>query len=263
MTSLDLKSMNYTTLIFDAFDTVIHINTAKLPTLRINGQDVPTTAPAAYDAYVEAFGKTDFDAFYHAFSQSFKQVTTIRRGDLREILSQERFRMMLEMLGHAQPKETDVAVENITRAHMRQLQQSFEVRPETIQVLEWAKTRYRTAMISNFAYAPTLYESLDHFGIRSAFEEIVVSAEVGWCKPHRIIFDHTFERMRIRPEEALFIGDQLYVDVYGALNSGMHVAWIETERQDWLPPEVQLPGCKPTYTVRVISEVIDLLERTA
>jgi len=118
-------------------------------------------------------------------------------------------------------------------------------------------------MVSNFAYSPTLHESLDHFGIRSAFETVVVSAEVGWCKPHRIIFDHTLEKMRIRPDEALFIGDQLYVDVYGALKCGMHVVWIETERQDWLPPEVQLPAWKPTYTVRVISELIDLLEKQA
>jgi FMN phosphatase YigB (HAD superfamily) len=55
----------------------------------------------------------------------------------------------------------------------------------------------------------------------------------------------------------------LYVDVYGALKCGMHVVWIETERQDWLPPEVQLPAWKPTYTVRVISELIDLLEKQA
>jgi len=251
--------MNYTTLIFDAFDTIIHINTSRLPKLRIDGKEVPTTAPAAYDAYADLFGKIDFDEFYRAFSQSFSRVTTLRRADLKEILSQTRFVMMLELLGHPASEITDAAVEKITRAHMRQLQDSFEVRPEALEVLEWAKTRYRTAMISNFAYAPTLYESLDQFGIRSAFETIVVSAEVGWCKPHRAIFEHTFDKMGIRPSEALFIGDQLYIDVYGALNSGMHVVWIETERQDWLTPEVQLPAYKPTYTVRVISDLIGLL----
>ena len=67
--------------------------------------------------------------------------------------------------------------------------------------------------------------------------------------------------MGIRPAEALFIGDQLYVDVYGAQNCGMDVAWIETERQDWLPPEAKTPACKPTYTVRLISDIIDLLEK--
>jgi putative hydrolase of the HAD superfamily len=255
--------MKYTTLIFDAFDTVIHINSSKLPTHRVNGRDIPTTAPAVYEQYTGRFGKSDFDVFYDAFSQSFNEVTRRRRLDLKEILSQERFRIMLQLLGHAPAEVTDEAIEGITRAHMAELQRSFEVRPEVVRVLDWAKTRFRTAMISNFAYAPTLHESLDLFGIRPAFETVVVSAEVGWCKPHRIIFDHTFEKMRIRPAEALFLGDQLYVDVYGALNCGMDVVWIETERQDWLPPEAQMPQCTPTYTVQSISQVIDLLEKTA
>src|SRR5262245_13924003 len=99
--------MKYTALIFDAFDTVIHINTAKLPVLRIDGQEVSTTAPAVYSAYMELFGKTTFDVFYHAFSQSFTQVTARRRADLKEILSQERFRIMLEMLAHPASDVTD------------------------------------------------------------------------------------------------------------------------------------------------------------
>jgi FMN phosphatase YigB (HAD superfamily) len=65
--------------------------------------------------------------------------------------------------------------------------------------------------------------------------------------------------MKVRPSEALFFGDQLYLDVYGALNAGMHVVWVETERQDWMPPEVQALACRPTYTVRLLSDVIELL----
>jgi|SRR5688572_9169103 len=112
-------------------------------------------------------------------------------------------------------------------------------------------------MISNFDYSPALYDALDRFGIRSAFETIVVSDEVGWRKPHPIIFENAFEKLGIRPEDALFIGDQLYVDVYGAINSRMDVVWIETEQQDWLTPG--LPS--PTYKVRSILEVIKLLEQ--
>src|SRR5439155_7011587 len=143
-----MKPMNYTTLIFDAFDTVIHINTLKLPTLRVDGQEISTTAPAAYEAYAELFGKSEFDVFYGAFSQSFTQVTARRRADLKEILSQERFRIMLQLLGHAPEKITDAVLETITKAHMAELQQAFEVRREVLQVLDWAKPRYRTAMIS-------------------------------------------------------------------------------------------------------------------
>src|SRR5215510_11240512 len=141
---LTKEIMKYTTLIFDAFDTVIHINSSKLPTHRVDGRDVPTTAPAAHQAYTDLFGKLDFDVFYAAFSQSFDEVTRRRRADLREILSQERFRIMLELLGHPAPEITDVAVEKITRAHMGLLKESFELRPEVLQVLDWAKKRYRT-----------------------------------------------------------------------------------------------------------------------
>ena len=253
--------MHYNTLIFDAFDTVIHINESKLPLHRTDGKAVPTTAPAVHRAYSQLFHKLNFDVFYAAFSQSYNQVTTQRRADLKEIPSQERFKIMLCLLGHAADEITHDAIETITTAHMAKLQEAFEVRPETIEVLEWAKTRYRTAMISNFAYAPALYDALDRFGIRSAFETIIVSAEVGWCKPHRIIFDQTFQRMGIRPSEALFVGDQMYIDVYGALNCGMDVVWIQTQRQDWSPPEVAINTCKPTYTVHSISELMSLLEK--
>jgi putative hydrolase of the HAD superfamily len=255
--------MHYTTLIFDAFDTVVHINETRLPTHRVDGKAVPTTAPAVHTTYTSLFRKLDFDAFYNAFSQSYIQVTTKRRGDLREISSQERFRTMLDILGHPVEEITDDVIETITKAHMAQLSESFEVRPETIKVLEWAKSRYRIAMISNFGYAPALYDVLDRFGIRSAFEAIMVSVEVGWCKPHRMIFDQTLERMKVRPPEALFVGDQIYLDVYGALSCGMDVVWIETLRQDtlaWLPSGVEKHMCQPTYTVRSISELVPLLE---
>jgi len=252
--------MHYNTLIFDAFDTVIHINESKLPVHRTDGKAIPTTAPAVHGAYSQLFRKLDFDVFYAAFSQSYNEVAKQRRIDLKEIPSQERFKIMLCLLGHAPHEITDAVTETITKAHMAQLQEAFEVRPETLEVLEWATARYRTAMISNFAYAPALYDALDRFGIRSAFETVMVSVEVGWCKPHRIIFDQTFQRMRIRPSEALFVGDQMYIDVYGALSCGMDVVWIQTERQDWSPPEVALHTCTPTYTVESILELITLLE---
>ena len=251
--------MHYTTLIFDAFDTVVHINRDKLPTREIDGKPVQTTAPAVHEAYTAVFGKLDFDVFYRAFSQSFQEVSELRRTEFKEIRSQDRMRILLRVLGHEADGTPPEILDDLTKAHMGQLEESFEVRQETLEVLDWASRNYRTGMISNFDYAPSLHNALDRFGIRSAFETVVVSVEVGWRKPHRNIFDRTFKEMCIQPSEALFIGDQLYVDVYGAINSGLDVVWIETERQDWVTPE--LPD--PTYRVRSIGEVIGLLEESS
>ncbi len=249
--------MKYSTLIFDAFDTVVHINRDRLPACRVNGTSIRTTAPAIHEVYTKHFGKLDFDVFYDAFSQSFAQVSEIRRTEHREIRSQERFRLLLRVLGQEADQVPSEVLDSLTIAHMDQLQESFEVRPETLEVLDWAGSRFRRAMISNFDYAPALHKALERFGIRSAFESVIVSVDVGWRKPSRIIFDRAFEGLGILPSEALFIGDQLYVDVYGAVNAGMDVVWIETEHQDWLVPK--LP--EPTYKVRSIHEVIHLLEK--
>src|SRR5215469_13856446 len=118
--------MDYTTLIFDAFDTIIHIDESKLPTYLSGGKSVPTTAPAAHAAYCGIFGKKEFDVFYDAFSQSILRVNARRRIDLKEIVSQERFRIMLELLEHPVDEITEDAIETITRAHMALLQESFE-----------------------------------------------------------------------------------------------------------------------------------------
>jgi FMN phosphatase YigB (HAD superfamily) len=248
--------MKYNTLIFDAFDTVVHINRDKLPTCHIDGKPVQTTSPAIHEVYCSHFGRLDFEAFYRAFSQSFEQVNEIRRTECREIRNQERMRILVRLLGHEADAVPWEILDSLTKTHMGQLSESFEVREETIEVLEWAKNRFRRAMISNFDYSPALHDALERFGIRSAFETVIVSDEVGWRKPHRIIFDHALDRLGIAAGDALFIGDQLYVDVYGAVNSGIDVVWIETERQDWLKPG--LP--EPTYKVRSIAEIMKILE---
>jgi putative hydrolase of the HAD superfamily len=143
-------------------------------------------------------------------------------------------------------------LDTLTQAHMNELQQSLEVRPETIEVLEWASGRFRRAMISNFDYAPALYEALNRF--RSAFETVVVSVEVGWRKPHGIIFERTFQTMGIEARDALFIGDQLFLDVLGSWQCGMDVVWLDSGREVWT---AEFP--RPTYTVQSIREIIDIL----
>src|SRR5438093_44740 len=110
--------MNYSTLIFDAFDTVVHLDESKLPAYRVDGTMVHTTALAVHDAYVAHFGKMEFDVFYRAFSQSFVKVNARRYSDLKEISSQERFNLMLGMLGHDPAEINAEILVRLTEAHM-------------------------------------------------------------------------------------------------------------------------------------------------
>lgn len=53
------------------------------------------------------------------------------------------------------------------------------------------------------------------------FDGRVVSAEVGWVKPHREIFEIALEQCGLKKEETVFI-DDMWQNVLGAMNAGLH-----------------------------------------
>lgn len=220
---------------------------------------VPTTAPAVHRAYCEHFGHLHFDEFERAYTRSSAQVTDFCRSESKEIRNQERMRALLRVLGHRADEAPAEVLESLTGAHLDQLAQSFEVLPETIDFVAWAARYFRLALISNFDHSPALFDALDRFGIGTPFEAVVVSDDVGWRMPHRIIFERALGRLGIEPEEALFIGDRLYPDVYGAINSRLDSVWIANEQQD--SRSLGFPA--PTYKVGSLLEVVPLLDKGA
>jgi len=54
----------------------------------------------------------------------------------------------------------------------------------------------------------------------------ISSAEHGYMKPHRSIFDAALERAGVRAEESVMVGDSLKHDVEGALKAGMRAVLL-------------------------------------
>lgn len=74
-------------------------------------------------------------------------------------------------------------------------------------------------------------EDITAFCERLAFADemdlIVTSATEGWEKPDVRVYQVTLERLGVRPEEAIHVGDQPRSDVVGALATGMRVALLD------------------------------------
>jgi putative hydrolase of the HAD superfamily len=83
---------------------------------------------------------------------------------------------------------------------------------------ELARLRIRLGVISNFDRR--LYRVLDHLGILQAFENIVISSEVGVSKPAARIFLEAARRFQVEPAEMLHVGDDADLDEKGALAAG-------------------------------------------
>lgn len=103
---------------------------------------------------------------------------------------------------------------------------------------------YRLAIISNWQCG------LGHFcfelGIGDAFEHIVASAELGYAKPAREIFDEACRLLDLPPERVLHVGDSPADDVDGARAAGMHALLISR-------------GEEAAGSVRSLDDVLDVL----
>ena len=108
----------------------------------------------------------------------------------------------------------------------------LKIKEHTYDVLKTLATRYKLGLVTNFAYSPGAYRVLDHFALKPFFKAIVISGEVGWKKPSRHIFEIALSRLSVKPEEAIFVGDDYEADILGPNKLGMKTIFLCKERND-------------------------------
>ena len=248
----------YTALIFDLFDTLVDFRRDCMPLIRVNGTEVRSTSRHVYDHFRSFRPEIPFEAFYAAFMDGYREVERIRAQGLREITAEDRFRLVLSKLQVPLAEVPADFPEWLAEIHMAKLSEAMVFPPEHRPLLEWARTRYRLAVISNFDHAPTARRLLQRCGVTEWFEQVVVSADEGVRKPHREIFTRTLARMGLTPSETLFIGDSLEIDIVGAKGVGMDVAWLNRDG------EVMKDGIPaPDYTLGRLPELRQRLDRSS
>ena len=62
------------------------------------------------------------------------------------------------------------------------------------------------------------------------------------------------DAMGLEPEQAAYVGDSLYFDVWGAQQAGLRGVWIE-QPDPWLPEGIEVT---PDATVRELPELLDV-----
>jgi putative hydrolase of the HAD superfamily len=94
---------------------------------------------------------------------------------------------------------------------------------------------------------------LDSYGILSHFTATVFSDETLLCKPRREAFEAALRGLKVKPSEALHVGDLLRTDVAGAKAAGWKCIWLKVRK-----PDAQ--GVKPDYTIRKLIELLEIPE---
>lgn len=246
--------MSYRAILFDFFDTVVLFERRRLPELRVDGRVVHTTAGRLFPILAPYAPGLDLARFYEALIASWQQAEGVRNTDYREVPAPERFRLLLSDVGLAPAAVPPEIIQGLLVAHKQELSKVAELPTHHRGVLERLASRFQMGIVSNFDYAPTVHGILEREGIAHFFHPVVVSDEVGWRKPKPIIFETALARLGITSEEALFVGDRADIDVVGAKQVGMPVAWVN-RGEERLPDGVPAPE----YELRDLGELIPIL----
>ncbi len=90
------------------------------------------------------------------------------------------------------------------------------------------------AILSN-----TIYGEKETFDIvqkllpKANFRFLLGSSTFGIKKPYELFFETGMARLDAKPEEAIYIGDSFYADVWGANRAGMNNAiWLNSRKKD-------------------------------
>lgn len=127
----------------------------------------------------------------------------------------------------------------------------WEVFPDVLPTLEEGKRRGCIQGVVSDA-ASALLGVLDHLGLNQYLDFVIVSALTGLSKPDAAIFQLALDRAGVRPEEALYVGDNYVPDVVGARAAGIPVLLID--RRGEAPP-VDVP------VIHRLTEIWDYVQK--
>jgi HAD superfamily hydrolase (TIGR01509 family) len=93
-----------------------------------------------------------------------------------------------------------------------------------IHVLRDLKNRYKLALVSNCF--PGLIDILQVLDLPRFFDSIVLSYEIGEAKPQPKMYLEALEKLKIKPEDAVFVSDRI-IDLIGAKKLGLKTVLVE------------------------------------
>lgn len=121
---------------------------------------------------------------------------------------------------------------------IREYKWEFRVYNDALPTLKMLKKRGLVlGLISNVAQ--DMESTYTKLGFQPYLNFKVTSAEVGFDKPRPEIFLAALKKAAVKPEEALYVGDQYQIDIVGARGVGIKALLID--RNDYFPGVTDCP----------------------
>ncbi len=194
-------------------------------------------------------GYEEMDAAYRLALEYTQRAIT--QGNYRHIPVAERLNYILEKLNcRLSESEKENLINDFATVGLNDSPPLVDGAEEVLALL---KPRYQIGIICGSGLIPgrVLRTVLQNKGILRYFEALVFSDEVGYEKPHPIIFEKALAELKVRPEKTVHIGDLLDADVAGAKSLGLRAVWLN---YDGKPNDTPY---KPDLEIRRLLQLVE------
>lgn len=132
----------------------------------------------------------------------------------------------------------------------------FQLKPysDVKKTLKKLSKKYRLAAVSDGQSLWAAAE-LNAVGLSDFFDPFLVSGDFGYRKPDARLFKKALKKMDMKPQEVIFIGNDLYRDVYGANKLGIKTVFFKSNQGDHT-----CAAAKPDRTISQFEQLDDAVK---
>lgn len=194
----------------------------------------------------------DYDAFRDAYIVQARRQREETQADNREFDYPKRIESTLRAVGFEHPRRRQLA-QAAWSNYLAEWPRQSTPYDETPALLSSIKGRYRLGLVTNFPDGSTARKAFEKLGFDTIFYSMVVSDEVGYRKPSRIIFERALMELDSAPDSTVMVGDTYEADILGAKNMGMKAIFIDADGSQAVEHDIA------DAVVRSIGEIAGIL----
>ncbi|WP_210468702.1 YjjG family noncanonical pyrimidine nucleotidase [Sporosarcina sp. 6E9] len=210
------------------------------------------------------FGKSEKLALYKTFTEfglptglvdyevDYQEISKVLWRDLEQglititDLGIERFKRLFLS------NELDIDAEVFSRAYLENLGNKTHLVEGAVELCD-NLSAYRMAIITN-GFTEVQKSRIEGSPLCNMFEHMIVSEEVGYQKPEKEIFDHTFSKLQLtNSAKVLIVGDSLTSDIQGGINYGIDTCWFNPHLKE---NNLEIA---PTYEIRKLTDLLKII----
>lgn len=188
----------------------------------------------------------DFRTIYRQINE--KQWDLYRQGAItKDFLRGNRFHLTLKEAGVDNPALAD----EIGTEYIETTPNKTALYPHTHEILKYLSDKKYEMYILTNGFREVQHTKVERCHLTPYFRSVITSEDAGFMKPDIRFFTYVLGRLNLKASECLMIGDDLKVDILGAMNAGIDAVFFNHDT----PSHKE----KPTFEITSLDQLTGIL----